>query len=280
MSSRGLNNHTMKRLLLSVCAVVLSVLTSPPAVCATSDAVDSCQAIKPLVRPMLLSVTYGRRFNTGGNENPDWFGRQRLTHSDLTFRLGVFVCRHWGIYGNLSFGGADNWIPPIGPKWQDELICGIPIPSAAASTGIMYRYEAGRWQWFARLGYGYISIGSASLINKPDMRTDDSSITNNIVGHSSWEASKSTGAAYADFGITAGFRTSRVVSIVLDVNYHLPVLNNVSYVTIKETQYFDYNKPTMENEWHFTSKSWGNNLTVSAGVQFQCELSGSRKKKK
>ena len=230
---------------------------------------DTCKVMTPLERPLLMSISYGKRINTGGNDNPGWFGRQKAAHNDLTIRMAYFVCHHWGIYGDLSFGGAPEWTPPVaGVEWTEFYQC-TPFPelSVATSVGVMYRYESGRWQLFGRLGYGQIGLGNVSL----DGLTD---------GMVRWEADRRVGSCYLDGGLSVGYRASRVISWLFDVHYRKPVCNRTSHVQIRQILYDDKGDGVMETTWRSTSRSWGENLTISIGIQLQCELSGSGKKKK
>lgn len=277
----GHTNHKIKmyRLLFVSIAVVLAVMFTPHMLCAPVDTVATPTVIKPLERPLLFSITYGKRINTGGNDNADWFGRQKLAHNALTFRLTYFVYRHWAIYGELGFGGKPGWTPPFGgPVWMSESKCGLGLDCSLLScAGVVYRYEHGRWQFYARAAYGIMSFDLDSYFSVGDM--EGSSLIGDAFGENRWTARRSIAADCVCGGLSFGYRTSRTVSIVLDVNYSYPVRAK-SEVAIKNESGPSYREVDNSINWYRTSRSWGNNLTVSVGIQFQGELSKAHRQKK
>lgn len=181
------------------------------------------------------------------------------------------------MFGEIIIGGSDDWAPPFGSKWERDFECGIGIEAAVLSAGIMYRSEWGRWQLFARAGYGCAALGHGKYYNVIDYDCYEPSLIDELsmTWEHEWEVYRFVGCNFVGLGLTLGYRTSRVTSLLFDVAYRYPV-KSCSEITV---QNFHMDGRDISTEWsNVSSRSWGNNLTVSVGIQFQCELSGTRKK--
>ncbi|MDE5553818.1 MAG: porin family protein [Muribaculaceae bacterium] len=224
--------------------------------------------IRPFNRPLMLSVTYGKNINTGGNENEYWFGRQPTIVNEVAFRLSYMFGPRWGIYGDFYFNSFSDWNPPLDLEWWDEFNCGVRS-SGGAGLGAMYRFEHRRWQLYARAGAGFGDRGEGpDLTHYIGIGDDDSCYDAKEV----LEARRITEVSYINFGVTGGYRISRVFSIIMDINYHCPLSSSKVEFTHK-TNPHNGSIPKILDRKVYHSRSWGNNLTISIGLQLQCELS-------
>ncbi len=233
-------------------------------VSATGAKTPADSVMTPMKRPFILSAIYGRCINTGGNDNEYWFGRQNDNRGEFTIRATGMFSHHWGVFGEMTFGsGGEEWTPPIEGDWYYEVMCGNVFDTFGMGIGMMYRYEYKRWQLFARIGTGFCNIDGQAKYQLLDEESDEqTSDSYNSVLH----AERFTRPVYVNFGITGGYRISRVCSVIFDVNYRYPYTSSKVYI-IPELGNDTYEPKT------YTSRSWGNNITFSIGVQLQCELS-------
>ena len=80
-------------------------------------------------------------------------------------------------------------------------------------------------------------------------------------------------------GLTVGYRLSRVVSLVLDMDYRHRIGMADDMVIEKKLDGEDGEDIILERSVHKT-KVFGKELALRLGFQFQCELSGSGKKRR
>lgn len=79
-------------------------------------------------------------------------------------------------------------------------------------------------------------------------------------------------------GLTVGYRLSRVVSLVLDMDYRHRIGKADDMDVEKILEGEDGEETILDRSVHKT-KVFGKELSMRLGFQFQCELSGSGKKK-
>lgn len=153
---------------------------------------------------------------------------------------------------------------------MSEFDCGID-GSAGMGIGVMYRYEYKRWQFFARCGIGSCTIDNATGLIHYNEESDD--LYDDVI-----YADRCTCPSYVNFGITGGYRLTRVSSLIFDINYHYPYTS--SKVEIKrEVMSSSESRPQVVDIRTYHSRSWGNNLTFSIGIQLQCELNRKKAQK-
>ena len=230
--------------------------------------------IRPFDRPLMLSFSYGRSFNTSGNDNEYWFGRQPGNRGVLDIRLTYMFVSHWGVYGDISFSSGGTWTPPIDLEWEDEVYCGINW-SGGIGIGLMYRYEYKRWQFFARSGIGACTIDNATGLTH---FIDDSDDQPENLYHDVICADRYTNPSYVNFGITGGYRLTHVSSLIFDINYRYPYTSSKVEIKHKVIPACD-STPQVVDIRTYHSRSWGNNLTFSIGIQLQCELNRKKTQK-
>ena len=260
MAIINLTSKSMKRLF----ALILAI----SALLAAHAQAPSDSVIRPFNRPLMLSVTYGKNINTGGNDNEYWFGRQPALVNEVAFRLTYMFSPRWGIYGDFYFNSRSDWTPPLDLEWWDEFDCGIRT-SGGAGLGAMYRFEHRRWQFYARAGFGVGNRGEGPDLTHYIGYEDEEYPRNckDII-----EAMRLTSVNYVNIGVTGGYRLSRVISLIMDINYHYPCTSSKVEINHK-TNPSNGSRPVFIDRQTYTSRSWGNNLTISIGFQLQCELS-------
>lgn len=219
-------------------------------------------------RPLIMTISYGQRINTGGNENATWFGHQQKMRDAVDFRISYFLKKYFGIYGYVQYGTShSDWNPPVGVELAEEDECGLPFDiSITLGAGAISRFETGRWQFFGRIGIGATSLDP---VNK---KTSISEFNPTIeyLPYERWTADRFTCPCFINSGITLGYKLNKITSIVIDANYRFPI-GKRSKVIIKHEIYGDF--PGIISKNTYRSRSWGNDLTIAIGIQFQCELS-------
>lgn len=262
----------ISNLLLESMKKLLAIFLSFSSLIAATAQVPHDNVCIPFKRPLMIAVTYGRSINTGGNDNEYWFGRQPSNRGEFTIRAAYSLFSHWSIYGDMVFSSGGNWTPPIDIEWLAESSCGLP-GSAGMGAGIMYRYENNRWQFFTRAG-----IGACAMDNADDYIHyiyEDNNYEENDVSSPKIkeiiEAQRLICPTYINFGLTGSYRLTRELNLVLDINYRYPYTS--AKVKITRETYNDDGRTEIIDCQTYHSRSWGNNLTISIGFQFQCELS-------
>lgn len=196
-------------------------------------------------------ISLGANFNTGGKMNAQWFGSRPDAAVQLNYRLIGYLSRHWGIYGDLGFSyyddkdPHDSTIDNIMQAIGDKFFNGITKWHFTFGVGAAYRYETGRLQIVPRVGI--------------NMRFPTRKHKNKTHGTSSFKSERDLAWLCADTGFELGYRTSRLCSIVLDIDYSLPL----------QKSKFEYTQ-TNESETksgYYKSHSFGNELTVSLGLK-------------
>lgn len=250
----------MKRLLI--------IIVTLYAILAANAQTPGDSVFKPFNRPLILSASYGKNINTGGNDNEYWFGQQRGVVNEIAIRLAYIFSPHWGIYGDFYFNSCSDWTPPLDMEWWENDDYCIRT-SGGAGLGAMYRFEHRRWQFYARAGFGIGNRGEGpDLTHYIDYENEESPHNcKEII-----QALRLTSVNYVNIGVTGGYRLSRVISLIMDINYHYPCTSSKVEINHK-TNPSNGSRPTFIDRQTYTSRSWGNNLAISIGIQFQCELS-------
>jgi len=202
--------------------------------------------------PFDIAITIGGNINTGGKMNAEWFGTRRDIAPQFNYRFTGFVSKHWGIYGDLGLtiyktdgGFKSGVITDIAEAFADALFLGISNWHFSLGVGGAYRYATGRMQFIPRAGLNFRTPG-----NKTHKKSS---------GSTSWSTKCQTPWLCADTGIECGYRLSRLCSLILDVDYSLP-LQQSKFRYTKES-------PSENKTECYKSHSWGNELTVSLGIK-------------
>ena len=192
-------------------------------------------------------------------------------------QLAGFFNSHIGAYGMYSLRSNPwkyEWFPD--PEFDNCRVveeCGIPL-GVAIQLGGIYRYEIHRWQFSARLGVGVRGMGG----NEYYFYKSDSE------GEPDYQAEcihASGGAApfIVSGGLVVGFRTSRTVSLILEVECRHR-FGRPDRMTHKNILRGEDGSETVLKETTYKSYSFGKEMVVRLGVQFQCEINRTNKKKK
>ncbi len=209
-------------------------------------------------RPLLMSISIGPNFNTGGSDYPEWFGSRPQVVTQFDWRTSVAFARHWCAYINIgaSFFGiqTDNSGENIVTAFFDELFLGISKIKPSINAGISHLTEKGRWQFMPRAGIGVASTSNTKRTKKINGKEYKTEIDRSPI--------------FFNAGTTIGYRTSNICSFIVDINYRCPIQSCKATYTILDTP------PVTEIK---KSRSWANDLSISVGLQVQTEL---KKKKK
>lgn len=215
----------------------------------------------PLKKPFFLDITIGPSIKTGSDEHIEWFGKRQTVSYEWTCRIGKFFTRHWGGYfdSDLHFSHFRrpwfNNYPAL--DFSPEPQCGLGyILKITLGIGITYRFEHNRWQYFMRGGVGIQGYGSESWDGY--LKQDDQNEENRY--ESQLKIDRKIGAKYANTGITLGYRVTKSVSWIFDINYRYPL--SCSKVTLTN------------HEGEITrlkSKAWANDITLSIGIRIQAD---------
>lgn len=107
--------------------------------------------------------------------------------------------------------------------------------------------EIGRWQLMPRIGIGRMSAGGSEKTQ--------------TIEDTTYKLEISRSSTFLNPGISAGYRTSNLCSIILDVSYRCPLQSCNTTYTVTET---------------VKSRSWSNDLSVSVGIQLHMGLGKKR----
>ncbi len=264
----------MKKLFIIISLLLASISLSA----GTADTLTvETNRFAPMKRPYIMDLTIGKIIHTGGDPGVPYFGHRKSVNTEVSLRLAGFFNKYIGAYGSMAFCGVpwkDRWKPGDGYDLEvDDDPMAMSITSLIQG-GVIFRYEIRRWQLYTRLGLGARGMACDTyyyykLHLNGDVDYDSDHIRTKLIVR-----------PFAVVGgLTVGYRLSRVVSLVLDVDYRYRIGNADDMVIEKILDGEDGEEIMLERSVHKT-KVFGKELSVRLGFQFQCELSGQRKKKK
>lgn len=212
-------------------------------------------------RPLMMSLSIGPNFNTGGSEHSDYFGTRPDVTTQFNWRIsGAFAC-HWAAYAELGMSffrvKTDNVVNNIMEDLLSMMSLGLTKIKPSLGAGITYIAEKGRWQFQPRVGIGWMNAGNSDRnteINGKESRLN--------ISRSPW---------FANAGASIGYRMSKVCSTILDVNYRHPLQACKATYT---TQLPEEQPVTTVRK----SRSWANDLSVSLGIQVQMDMRAKKQK--
>ena len=274
----------MKNLRTYLLALFSTVVFALPVFGSDSIVADTAR-FRHLKRPFIMSLTLGKQFHTGGRPDALLFGDRKSVNTEMSLRMAGFFNCCVGAYGQIDVCGDPwkrDWQPVPGLDFfESDLKCGIGfLFSWAISAGAIFRYEIQRWQFFGRVGIGTRSLAYDDKYAYPAMDVDNTL----VAGTEYYRAERYLGRFIMEGGLTFGYRTSRYVSIIMDVNYRHRI-GGADEVVLSKMCVADGNDnysdadPVLERR-SFKTKAFGNELVVLIGAQLQCDLSGPKKAKK
>ena len=205
--------------------------------------------------PFMMSLNLGTNFNTGGNRHREVFGMRPDVCPQFDLRIHYPVSHGWSVFFNVGLSiypmKTDNLLEGISTALANVLLPGFGSIHTSYTLGGSYLLQHGRWIAIPRAGIGWYHVkkGTGSPFT-----ADGSSIT----------IDRNITTPVLNPGISAGYRTSSICSLILDISYRCPLRASTATVTTVR------DKTTVVSR--FTSRSWGNDLTVAAGIQFQMKL--------
>lgn len=227
-------------------------------------------------RPYIIDLTIGKIIHTGGDPGVPYFGRRKSVNTEVSLRMAGFFNKYIGAYGSMAFCGVpwkDRWKPGDG---YDHAVEDDPMAMSITSliqAGAIFRYEIRRWQLYTRLGLGVRGMAYDTYYYYKLLPDGD------VDYYSEYIKTKLIVRPFVVVGgLTVGYRLSRVVSLVLDMDYRHRIGMADDMVIEKKLDGEDGEDIILERSVHKT-KVFGKELALRLGFQFQCELSGSGKKK-
>lgn len=210
-------------------------------------------------KPFIMAVSLGPNFNMGGNDHAEWFGSRADVSTQFDLRMHVPFTPHWSAYMNMGLSffhiRTDDVIQNIVQTVFDKFLPGLSKVKPSIALGLSYLTEKDRWLLMPRAGIGWMSVES----------TDKSKTINNQTEH----LKISRSSLFGNVGTALGYRTSKVCSLILDVNYRCPLQSAKATYTTSTTD-----SPTVTTR--YKSRSWANDLSVSIGIQLQTDLGKRR----
>ncbi len=217
------------------------------------------QKITSVRHPFLMSFSIGPNFNTGGSDYPEYFGSRADVATQFDWRMSVGFARHWNAYLDIGLSffkiRTDDLSTNIAQALSDKLFPGLSKIKPAASIGIGYTAEMGRWQLMPRVGIGRMSAGGSEKTQ--------------TIEETTYKLEISRSSTFLTPGIAAGYRTSNLCSIILDVSYRCPLQDCKTTYTVTEPDLTSTTKTV-------NSRSWANDLSVSVGIQLHMRLDKKR----
>lgn len=196
--------------------VLAAVLVSGVPVFGSDTIVADTARFRPLKRPFIMSLTIGKQFHTGNRPDALLFGDRKSVNTEMSLRMAGFFNRFAGAYGQIDVCGdpwKSDWQPVPGLDFvESDVVLGFGY---AFSVGAIFRYEIQRLQFFGRVGIGTRSLAYDDKYASPSMDVDNPV----VAGSEYYRAERYLGRFIIEGGLTFGYRTSRYVSIILDVNY-------------------------------------------------------------
>lgn len=250
----------LSTILLSLCLGMVTVqAASIGEVAVTADSTARKDRFRMLEKPFMLTLSAGANFNTGGRHNSEVFGCRPDAATQINFRFNFGFHRNWNVYADLGYTFYSIHSDPLSDKYADLLVKlimpGISTIHPSFSIGASHLSQVGRWQFMPRIGAGCQAVKT----NKQSKERNGIKTT----------VRREIAPYFIEGGFGVGFRTSRVCSVIFDICYHHP-LESAS-LTVSTS---GGNQDSTEK---FKSKSWANDLTLSLGIQFQTNLSRSKR---
>lgn len=218
------------------------------------------QKIEFFQRPFMMSLSIGPNFNTGGSDYPEYFGTRPDVATQLYWRMSGAFTRHWGTYVDLGVGffrvETNDWAQDLMEAIVDAMLPGITRIKPSVSAGINYLAEKGRWQFIPRAGIGWMDSGHSS----DSTQKRGEKVSTFKVARASW---------FANAGASFGYRTSKVCSFILDINYRYPLQACKATYTTQSPE-----EAPVTKVWK--SRSWANDLSVSLGILLQTEMKAKK----
>lgn len=209
--------------------------------------------------PFIMSFSIGPNFNTGGSEHTEYFGSRADVATQFDWRISVGFARHWNAYLDIGLSffkiQTDDLWSNIAQTIGDKLLPGLSRIKPSASIGIGYMEEIGRWQLMPRIGIGRMSAGGSEKTQ--------------TIEDTTYKLEISRSSTFLNPGISAGYRTSNLCSIILDVSYRCPLQSCNTTYTVTEPDL-----PSVTET--VKSRSWSNDLSVSVGIQLHMGLGKKR----
>lgn len=232
-------------------------------------------------RTLTFSTTAGAMFNTGGNDNATWFGKIHPVNGSIDFRLSYYFKTSWGVYADLAITpDMEDWTFPDSENYgygsqcafDEGLNCGLSL-----GIGAVYRKVfSKRWQVYGRFGFTTMAGPRQRQNNYFYGYTDEVFDENNPYPEpSSFNEVHFNGSTFGiELGTGAYFSINRIFGIICDIKYR----QRIGSRAIVRWEHFEgeegphgYRYKEVEHINH-RSKSWGNFLTLSLGVQLKFDF--------
>ncbi len=201
--------------------------------------------------PFTFAISLGPNFNTGGSQSAEWFGSRPATAMQMDIMMNLAIVRRLSLYLDLGItffeirqqsADKDPVAAIIG-----ELFSPVSSMKPSAAAGLAYTISVERWRIIPRAGIGVISMGSYHK--------------SSTVGDTTKRLDKDISPMFVNAGVSAGYRLSRLCTLFLDASYRCPVQRATATYTLTRPD-------TPAETLNATSRSWGNDLTLSLGVKF------------
>ncbi len=248
--------YKMSRQLLAL--FICMMLGTGISMAGTTDrtAVAAEKGMQRLERPFSMAFTIGPNFNTGGSEHGDVFGVRPEVCTQFDCRLGFGVARGWSVYADLGLSFYTLKVDNIGEGFANALLNAL-LPGygsihTSVAAGGAYLWQPGRFLLSPRAGIGWYHVKKGESSGRLD---------NGV----RVEYDRRIAVPTFNAGLSVGFRTSRICTLIMDLNYRCPLARASANVTTTTGDGVTTAKK-------FRSGSWGNDLSLSVGVQFNVEM--------
>lgn len=216
---------------------------------------QSQSPFQPMERPFTMALTFGPDFNPGATSVPEPFGRRPQVAPEFGFRIGYPLRHHWSAFFDLGLTfypmKTDNLAEAIGTALANAILPGFGSVHPSVSAGVFHLSQFGRFLLIPRAGIGWMHVKKGTGY---PFKTDGTRVT----------IARNISSPTVNLGISAGYRTSRVCSLIVDAAYACPLRSSTATVTTVSGN--------STETLRYTSRTWGNDITVSVGIQFNVEL--------
>ena len=216
---------------------------------------QSQSRFQPMERPFTMAISFGPGFNPGASSIPEPFGKRPQVAPEFDFRIGYPLRHHWSAFLDLGLSfypmKADNMAEAIGTALANAILPGFGSVHPSASAGIFRLSQFGCFLLIPRAGLGWMHVKKGTGY---PFKADSTRVT----------IARNISSPTINLGISAGYRTSRLCSLILDAGWSCPLRRSTATVTTVSG--------ASTETVRYTSRAWGNDFTVSVGLQFNVEL--------
>lgn len=203
---------------------------------------------------LLMTFNLGTNFNTGSNGNQSIFPKRPDAATQFNWMMHYSFTPHWSVFTDFGFTyyrlEPFDFMDAVVDVLVDTFLPGINRIHPSVAIGSAYKINFGRFQLMPRAAFGWMSISSRDKTKSKNGTTVNYKYNLN--------------PPFFNPGASIGYRTSKILSLQLDISYRCPLKSTTATLTTTKDGVTDVQK--------FKTRGWGNDLSVSFGILLQMGL--------